>query len=98
MEFEKYRDKIETICISFGVSRLEVFGSVLRDDFSPDSDIDFFYELSGTDNLFLRFMGLKSSLESLFERKIDLVREDNIINPYILENIKKSKRKIIYAA
>lgn len=34
-------DSIAEICRRFGVERLEVFGSVLRDDFRPDSDVDF---------------------------------------------------------
>ncbi len=98
MNIEDYKADINDICQLYGVKRLELFGSILRSDFSKNSDIDIFYEFSGPDDLFLRFMGLKNDLENLFQRKVDLIREDKITNQYILKNIQNSKRMLIYAA
>ena len=36
-------EKIADFCRRWGIARLEIFGSVLRDDFRPDSDLDFLF-------------------------------------------------------
>ncbi len=36
-------ERLETFCRRWGIARLEVFGSVLREDFRPGSDVDFLY-------------------------------------------------------
>ena len=99
LNLDRYTDEITTICERLSIKRLEVFGSSLRDDFDESiSDIDFFYEFEGTDNLFERFMSLKRDLEKLFERRVDLLKETQIQNPFIKEQIANAPRKILYAA
>ncbi|RPJ07380.1 MAG: hypothetical protein EHM28_07360 [Spirochaetaceae bacterium] len=93
-----YRDQIKQICLKYGVKTLEIFGSVLRDDFLDASDIDLFYKFIGSNDLFARYYGLKDDLESLFKRKVDLIKEENIINPYIRMAINVSPRIMVYAA
>ena len=39
------RDRLVAICRKFGIRELSLFGSVLREDFGPDSDVDVLYEL-----------------------------------------------------
>ena len=55
----------------FEVKELSLFGSHARGDAGPSSDIDFIVEFDRTS--FDNFMGLKEFLESLFERRVDLV-------------------------
>ena len=99
MELDSYSHSIAEICERFAVRHLEVFGSALRDDFDlTSSDIDLFYEFEGSEDLFSRFMNLKRELEKLFGRKVDLLKEDQIRNPFIKEQISKSPRKRLYAA
>jgi len=64
---------IAEICQRYGVVRLSLFGSVLRDDFSPTSDIDILVEFpeNQTPSLF-ELGGLLMDLQALISRPIDL--------------------------
>jgi predicted nucleotidyltransferase len=42
------RARLVAICRRYGIRELALFGSVLRDDFTPDSDVDVLYELAST--------------------------------------------------
>ncbi len=56
----------------FGVKYIAVFGSVARDDASPESDIDILVEFEHRPD-FDRYMDLKFYLEDLLKRRVDLV-------------------------
>lgn len=92
----KHIDKIKTLCNKHKVSKLFVFGSVLTDKFNKSSDIDLLVDFSGVsaydyaDNYF----DLKSSLEKLFKRPVDLLEDKAIKNPYLRESIDSSKQLI----
>ena len=61
-------------CDRSGIVELALFGSVLRDDFRPDSDIDVIVTFSSEVNLsLLGFVSLEQELEAFFGRKVDLV-------------------------
>lgn len=65
--------EIGVLCREFGIKRLYAFGSILRDDFGPKSDVDLLYE-TGTRNLrFKDECRLEEKLHHIFDRKIDLV-------------------------
>ena len=70
-----------------GVKRLGVFGSFVRGEAGPDSDIDFLVELEK--KTFDIYMDLKFFLEDLFERKVDLVLKPRL-RPYI-------ENEVVYA-
>jgi len=65
---------LTVLCQHWGIAELSLFGSVLREDFRPDSDIDILvtYKPSAKRGLFEK-MQLKEELEALFHRKVDLV-------------------------
>lgn len=69
------------------------FGSVLNDNFSSHSDIDFLVTFSGVNPLeyFDNFMDFKEALENLFSRKIDLVETQTLKNPILKQSINRSK-------
>ena len=93
-------DQIIALCKSHHVVRLEIFGSVLRDDFDPQkSDLDFLVELEDLPPVEYAesFFGLEDELNRLFKRKVDLVETDQIKNPYVLKSINRS-RTTLYAA
>ena len=81
------------------MSELFVFGSVLEDSFSEESDIDFIVDFSDVslkdyaDNYF----DLKFSLERLLKRDVDLLESRAIRNPYLLESINSTKQ-LVYEA
>ncbi len=75
---------IRRLCRRHGVARLRVFGSVVRGRFDPErSDVDFLVEfLPEVHDLFGNYLALKSDLEELLGRKVDLVMPDAVENPY----------------
>ncbi len=92
--------ELQSICLTLGVKRLYAFGSVVSDKFNKESDIDFLISFVDklsieeyTDNYFL----LHYKLQDLFKRKIDLVTERTLSNPYFIESIEESKQ-LIYEA
>ena len=61
----------------FGATNLAVFGSVARDQASPDSDVDLLVDLPDGTSLFDR-AELKSALEELLLTRVDLIRRRNL--------------------
>jgi predicted nucleotidyltransferase len=87
-------DSIAALCRQYGVRRLDVFGSLLRDDFNEDSsDIDLVVELDPAPvgaNID-RYFGLKHALEALFARPVDLVELGSMPNTRLKRLIERSK-------
>ena len=69
----------------FGVKSLFLFGSVARNESTPESDLDFVVDFDGVIT-FDRYMDLKIFLEDLFGKKIDLAIEDSL-KPQIRQKI-----------
>lgn len=93
------RDSIIKLCETHHVRRLSAFGSAVREDFTPMSDVDLlveFDELPFPKSLENR-MDLEESLVRLFARPVDLIKEGTIANPYLLREI-NADRKLLYAA
>jgi hypothetical protein len=90
-------DEIRTLCNKHKVARLFVFGSVLTDNFKEKSDIDFLVDFSGVDlyDYADNYFDLKTSLEKLLKRQIDLLEDKAIKNPYLRKSIDSTKQ-IIY--
>jgi predicted nucleotidyltransferase len=66
------RERIADFCRTNRIRRLALFGSVLRDDFRPDSDVDVLVEFEPDTHLGLRFFTLEMELSEIFGRKVDL--------------------------
>jgi predicted nucleotidyltransferase len=70
------RDKIAEFCRRWKITEFALFGSVLRDDFRPDSDIDVLVTFaSGASWRFYDLMSMREELESMFGRPVDLVEK-----------------------
>ena len=97
---ESKREKIAKVCARYGVTRLEAFGSALRNDFHPeDSDLDLLVEF-GSMEPYARvdaYFGMLDELRVLLNREIDLVMVGAVKNPYIAHNIERTKQ-LLYAA
>ena len=65
-------DVIATFCARHHIRRLALFGSVLRDDFSPDSDLDILVEFEEGHTPGLAFFGMQEELSELLGRNVDL--------------------------
>jgi len=94
---ENKATKLFSLCKKYKVSKLFLFGSVLKESFNPKtSDIDFIVEI---DNLTPiekgeNLISLWTELELLFSRKIDLLSSKKIKNPYLLKEINRTKTLI----
>jgi predicted nucleotidyltransferase len=64
--------KIAEFCRRHGIRKLALFGSVLRDDFKEDSDIDVLVEFEPGAKVGLNFFSIERELSLLLERKVDL--------------------------
>ena len=84
-------EALGTFCRAHGVARLELFGSALRDDFRPDSDVDVLCTLKPESNCtLLGWADRGFKLEAIFGRRVDLVSRPAIErsrNPYRREAI-----------
>jgi len=90
-------DKIADFCRRWKVKQFALFGSVLREDFCSDSDVDVLVTFTPDANLSLFDLGaMQQELEAMFGRPVDLVEEAGLRNPFRRRNIIKT-RKIIYA-
>ena len=70
------KERIASFCQKWKIAELALFGSVLREDFRPDSDVDVLVRFSpdsdwGVEHL----LDMKEELESLFGRAVDLVEK-----------------------
>lgn len=67
------KDRIAEFCMRNRVRRLSLFGSVLREDFGPDSDVDILVEFEpGTRIGLIQLSGLEIELGNIVGRKVDL--------------------------
>ena len=66
------REKIAEFCRRHHIRRLSLFGSVLRDDFGPDSDVDVLVEFEAGHVPGLAFFGMEAELSQILGRKVDL--------------------------
>jgi|SRR5436190_2766333 len=95
---DKYRRSLADQCRRFGVRRLEVFGSAARGDFdSAKSDFDFIVSFSDkTPGTYAdRYLDFADAVERLLGRKIDLLTERCIRNPYFQREV-EAARQIVY--
>ena len=97
---EQNKDGLIKLCRKYHVAALEVFGSAATDDFNEKtSDIDFLVEFDSNvrQNRFDNFFSLLEELRQLFKCPVDLVEPGGLRNPYFIESVNRTRRKI-YAA
>ena len=94
------RERIAELCRTHHVRRLAVFGSVVRDDFDPEkSDVDLVVEFEPLNELQYapNYFSLLRALDILFGRKVDLLSEPSVRNPYLRRSI-DAEKVALYAA
>ena len=92
------RERIAEFCRKWHVIEFNLFGSVLRDDFRAESDVDVLLRFApghgiGFDNR----VEMEDELAAIFGRKVDLVEHGAIRNPFRRQSIMNT-REVIYAA
>ena len=90
---EKNNDRIKKLCEKYKVKSFSAFGSVVRNDFKDDSDIDFVVDFNETDPFKYTdlYFQLKDNLEKLLKRQIDLIEERGIKNQFFRKELDSTK-------
>ena len=88
MKVEVSRTALGGFCSEHGIKRLSIFGSALREDFGPDSDVDVLVEFEpGRTPGLLGIAGMELALSELFAgRKVDL-RTAEDLSPYFRQEV-----------
>jgi uncharacterized protein len=86
-----------TEIVSLGVRRLALFGSVLRNEARPDSDVDILVEFDPARKTFDNFLALSDLLELVLDRPVELVTTESL-SPYIGPHIVAEAEDVIRAA
>ena len=96
IEIEK--EKISAFCRKWKIIEFSLFGSVLRDDFRPDSDIDVLVAFAEAApwSLF-DLVKMEDELKEMFGREVDFVEKEALHNPFRRYHILRN-REVIYAA
>ena len=91
-------DQIEDFCHRWKITEFALFGSVLRDDLRPDSDVDVLvtFEPAAGWSLF-DLVQMEEELKTIFGREVDLVERGGLRNPFRRYEILRT-RQVIYAA
>src|SRR4051794_2203896 len=89
--------QLAELCRRYHVRELALFGSVLRDDFGPDSDVDVLVEFEPDAPIgLLEYIRLQRELATLFERDVDLVEKVGL-KRFVRDNVLQSAQ-VLYAA
>lgn len=88
--------RLEDFCRRWQVRQLSLFGSALRNDFKPESDLDFLVGFrKGCEWDALDLFAMQDELEGWFGRKVDLVKDTWIQNPVRRNRILET-RKVLF--
>ncbi|MDE6276622.1 MAG: nucleotidyltransferase domain-containing protein [Muribaculaceae bacterium] len=89
-------DKIIALCKKYKVAKLWVFGSILTPRFNEESDIDFsvIFHYDQIQDMFLTFFDFIDELQQLLGRKVDVVDETAVRNPYFRKELDNTKQLI----
>lgn len=91
-------ERIAYFCRRWKIAEFSLFGSVLRKDFGPESDIDVLISFAPGGRIsFDNRVQMVQELEEIFGRKVDLVVKENLRNPFRRHAILTS-REVVYAA
>ena len=90
-------DQLAAFCRKWKVKELSFFGSVLREDFRDESDVDVLIETLQESTLGWDWIDMQNELASMLGRKVDLVFKDGLRNPYRRGEILRTRR-VLYAA
>jgi predicted nucleotidyltransferase len=97
LELEVSEDTIASFCQRWKITEFALFGSIIRDDFRQDSDVDVLVSFAPDSKWSLwDIITIKEELETLFGREVDLVEKVALKNPFRRYEILSTKQ-VIYA-
>ena len=89
-------ENLKKLCILYNVEKMYLFGSALNSNFNDKSDVDLLVKFKPIDLslYFDNYINIKEKLESLLGREVDLLEEQTLKNPILIQSIEKSKELI----
>lgn len=96
VKIEIPKEKLADFCRRNHIRRLAFFGSVLRDDFTPESDVDVLVEYEPGHTPGLRFFRMEEELSELLGRKVDL-NTPAFLSPYFRQEVLKEAEALYVA-
>ena len=91
-------DLVADFCRRWKITEVALFGSVLRPDFRPDSDVDVLVTFAPDEKWsLLDLVAMRDELKEIFGREVDLAEEKCVRNPFKRREILRTKQ-VIYAA
>ena len=96
LQMDKNIKRVKTLCQKHNVEKLYLFGSATNENFTDKSDIDFLvsFEKKDLNKYFENYISFKEKLGKLFKRDIDLVEEQTLKNPILINSINQNKELI----
>ena len=88
------------LCKKYSVAKMYLFGSATTEEFNENSDIDLLVSFQGSVSLEEyadNYFDLMFEIEDMFKRKMDLIAENTLSNPYFIRSVEQTKQ-LIYAA
>jgi uncharacterized protein len=91
------RDKIADFCLRHHIRRLSFFGSVLRDDFTPESDVDVLVEFEPGKTPGWAFFEMQDELSEILGQKVDF-NTPGFLSKYFRDDVMKEAESVYVAA
>ena len=94
------QDRLAEFCRRHHIRRLSLYGSILRDDFDDQSDVDVLLDLNGRRLKFHESCQMLDELELMFGRKVDMVEKDVLSLPHVnprRQTAITSSAQVVYA-
>jgi predicted nucleotidyltransferase len=95
MSIEVPRERVEEFCRKWKITEFALFGSVLTDEFRPDSDVDVLvtFASDARHSLFDR-VDMIEELREMFGREVDLAEKTGLANPFVRKHVLANHRVI----
>ena len=89
-------ESLKRLCNIYNVDKMYLFGSALTANFTNESDIDFIVKFKSIalSEYFENYLNFKENLESLYGRGVDLLEEQTLKNPILINAINRSKELV----
>ena len=94
-------EAIEAFCQKWQITEFALFGSVLRDDFGPESDVDVLVTYApGIEWTLQKYQAMYDEIEALFGRKVDVINRKSVerSDNYIRRKAILNSARMIYVA
>ncbi|MCX5803953.1 MAG: nucleotidyltransferase family protein [Proteobacteria bacterium] len=86
------KEQLEQFCRKYNIKSLSFFGSILREDFKPESDIDILVEFQPGHKIgFLKMAHIENELSEMFGRKVDLRTPEELSHYFRQEVIESAE-------